>query len=107
MILRTKETPRFGGVINYVFDTSAWDNAYPTTVWTETACVRKRLTISPVFHDTKYQAASHFCTLYWAVLLLFQKISSLCYLAWPFRLSSHLIRLSTESVAEATITLQW
>ena len=63
MVLRTKETPRFGGVINCVFDTWWWDNAYPTHLRTETAYVRKRLSVSPVVHD-RSQAASRLFTLY-------------------------------------------
>ena len=35
----------------------------------------------------------------------FQKISSFSYLVCTFRLSRHFVRLSTESVAEATITV--
>jgi len=53
MILRTKETPRFGGVINCVFDTWGGLMHCPTPCDFDTACVHKSLIYLPVVQSPK------------------------------------------------------
>jgi hypothetical protein len=71
----------------------------PLTCDFDTGCVRITLTYLPVVHDTKYQAANHFCTLYSAERLHFKRFPQLPTSLDAFRLYSRFLRLSYQQLS--------